>query len=68
MEQQDETARRASARVRVLERLQAGPALNTELNALCFRYGARIFELRRDGVNIIKTPKAAGVFEYSIRG
>lgn len=68
MEQQDETARRASARVRVLERLQAGPALNTELNALCFRYGARIFELRRGGVNIIKTPKTAGVFEYAIQG
>ncbi|MGH9429259.1 MAG: helix-turn-helix domain-containing protein, partial [Terriglobia bacterium] len=40
------------ARQRVLEALQGGSKTSAELNQLCFRYGARIFELRKNGYHI----------------
>ena len=37
---------------RILARLQRGPATNRDLNAIAFRYSARIAELRDEGHNI----------------
>lgn len=50
---------------RVLNALRdAGPrgVLNSELNKICFRYGARIFELRRDGYDIRQQQVKKGLF------
>jgi len=53
----------------VLDRLRRGPATNIELNTICFRYGARIFELRHhDGYDITRSPMKAGVCTYTLRG
>jgi len=63
----EELQRRASAKDRILTRLQQGPALNTELNDICFRYGARILELRKEW-RIVKEPVKAGVYRYTLMG
>lgn len=51
---------------RILELLQQGPQLNTDLTAVCLRYGARLKELRDAGHNIRTTPVRAGVFKYEL--
>jgi hypothetical protein len=56
-----------NARARVLARLKDGPATNHELNGLAFRYGARIHELRRDGLVIDAEPKGQGVWVYTLK-
>ena len=66
-EERQEAHRRASAKARVLARLQQGPATNEELNAICYRYGARLLELRRAGWPIDTEPLCAGVFVYRLR-
>lgn len=63
-----ELARLDTAKSRVLARLQRGPATNVELNAICFRYGARVWELQRDGYRITKAPLSRGVWEYTLEG
>lgn len=63
-----EADRLASAKDRVLARLQQGSATNIELNAICYRYGARIFELKREGYPIVKEPEGAGVWRYMLTG
>lgn len=37
---------------------------NVELNRICFRYTARIHELRKDGYNIQRQYEKPGVFKY----
>ncbi len=37
---------------------------NIELNRLCFRYGARIHELRREGWNIQRQYERPGIYRY----
>ena len=61
-----EQARRGSSRAAVLARLKAGSATNVELNDICFRYGARIFELRRLGYRITRTPVSGGFCRYTL--
>jgi hypothetical protein len=61
-----EVRRRTSAKARILARLQQGPALNTELNAICYRYGARILELRREGYDIRTEPQHGGLVRYTL--
>jgi hypothetical protein len=61
-----EKARRLSAKERVLARLRLGPATNLELNDICFRYGARILELRQGGHVIETEPGDKGVFLYRL--
>lgn len=61
-----EQTRRTSARDKVLARLEAGPTTNLELNDLCFRYGARIHELRRQGYDIRGEAVGDGVFIYTL--
>ena len=49
------TSKSPAQRERILYLLRSrGPvgATNVELNAICFRYGARIFELRKAGFDI----------------
>ena len=59
-------AKPSDVKARILARLQQGPATNVELNAICYRYGARIFELKRDGYAIDKACVAAGVWRYTL--
>jgi hypothetical protein len=53
-------------RLNILERLREGPATNAELNAICFRYGARIHELRGMGHKIKTVQLKAGVFRFEL--
>ena len=46
------TTRPMTQKERILARLQRGPATNRDLNAIAFRYSARIAELRDEGHNI----------------
>lgn len=54
-------------RDQILELLkEAGPAgvRNVELNCICFRYGARIWELRKAGHKIKTVSEARGMFRF----
>ncbi len=53
-------------RLKILERLREGTATNIELNAVCFRYGARIHELRGMGFRIKTVQESAGVFRFEL--
>lgn len=44
----------AAQRSAVLARLREGSALSSDLNEICYRYSARIFELRKEGLVIAK--------------
>lgn len=64
-----ERKRRISAKMRVLELLQCFTTrTNIQLNDVCFRYGARIYELRKEGYRIDRKHKGKGVYEYHYRG
>lgn len=52
----------------ILARLRRGVASNVELNAICFRYGGRIHELRRMGYRIETRTVRRGVYEYELVG
>ena len=65
----DEYGRRATAKERVLARLLAASTagvLNTDLNTICYRYGARVFELIREGYRIERSHVAKGVWRYTL--
>ena len=40
--------------------------LNTELNKICFRYGARIYELRKEGYHITTERFGKGLCKYTL--
>ena len=66
-----EEKRRENNRDKVLRFLQERGrqgATNAELNAICFRYGARIYDLRREGYSIVTTAGEAGLFRFVLRG
>ncbi|MGB8590602.1 MAG: helix-turn-helix domain-containing protein, partial [Candidatus Acidiferrales bacterium] len=66
----EERDRRTSGRDRILEFLRArgaGGATNVELNAICFRYGARIWELRRQGFVIATERAGGGTFRFTLK-
>jgi len=63
-----ERDRLATSKARILARLRQGPATNAELNIICFRYGARIMELRREGHDIDKAHDHDGVWVYRLVG
>ena len=67
-----ETERRKSNYDRVLEFLQVRfdrGATNSELLSVGgFRYGARIFELRKDGWEIETRPIAGGEYRFILKG
>ena len=56
------------ASLKILGRLQDGPALAAELVACGggYRYGARLLELRQAGHNIEAISKGEGVWEYRL--
>jgi len=41
-----------------------GSATNTQLNKICFRYGARIFDLRKEGHNILSVQEKKGLWRF----
>lgn len=43
-------------------------ASNTELNKICFRYSARIHELRREGYIIVTTSLGDGLYHFHFMG
>ena len=65
-----EIERRGNNRDRVLALFQArGVCTNVDLNAICFRFGARIEELRKQGYDIRTGVRSAGgVVAYEYRG
>ena len=65
-EVQEEADRLASAKDRVLARLRQGSATNIELNAICYRYGARLLELKREGHPWVKESEGRGVYRYML--
>jgi hypothetical protein len=66
----NEMRRRASSKALILAALQQAGArgcTNLELNDIAFRYGGRIFELRREGYDIPEpTVEAPGVYRYTL--
>ncbi len=56
-------ARQQSA---VLSRLREGAATSEDLNLVCYRFSARIHELRKQGFDIT-TRKVAGMAVYSLK-
>lgn len=63
----DAEARRLdTSKARILARLREGPALNTELNTIAFRFGGRIHELRREGYDIRTETLHGGLVRYTL--
>ncbi len=65
------TSKAPAQRARILALLrERGPAgaSNNELNAIGFRYGARIWELRRQGYAIRTVPEGEGAFRFILEG
>lgn len=50
--------------LRLLKRRGRFGASNRELNSICFRYTARIYDLRKDGHTIRTMRDSAGLFRY----
>jgi hypothetical protein len=58
-----------SQTARILKMLkQQGELTNLELNKICFRYGARIYELRREGHKIVSVREKHGVWRFVYQG
>lgn len=54
---------------RILDLLRThGSVTNRELNEICFRYSARIFDLRQRGIDIRTTWVKTGLCKYSLGG
>lgn len=43
---------------------EKGNATNIELNKICYRYGARIHELRQEGYNIISVREKGSIWRF----
>lgn len=54
--------------LRLLRRRGTFGASNRELNTICFRYGARIHELRRDHYVIRTMRDSAGQYRFILEG
>jgi hypothetical protein len=52
---------------KVLARLRQGPATNVELNAICFRYGGRLHEMRENGLTILTQRHHNGIYVYTLK-
>jgi hypothetical protein len=64
-----EKVRRKNAKERILEQFQYAITLtNVQLNEICYRYGARIHELRKEGHLIKKVRVDKGLFAYRYEG
>lgn len=49
-----------------LKQAKSHGCTNTELNKLCFRYGARIYELRAQGYRIETAQIGVGLYRYTL--
>jgi hypothetical protein len=59
----------SSKTARILSKLKTeGTVTNRELNKICFRYSARLAELRAEGHDILTVQVQGGLFEYVYRG
>lgn len=45
-----------------------GTVTNRDLNKICFRYGARIHELRKEGHKIVTSRVKEGLFSFTYKG
>ncbi len=66
---QEDDERRGSQRDEILSFLEArGPAgaTNVELNEIGFRYGARLWELRKEGYRIRTESLGDGLFRFTL--
>ncbi|KUM38984.1 helix-turn-helix domain-containing protein [Arthrobacter sp. EpRS71] len=45
-----------------------GSATNRELNRICFRYGARIHDLRHEGYEIVSEHIKDGLWRFTYKG
>lgn len=63
-----ETPRLCRQAAAILERLQAGAAMNTELREITHRFGARIKDLRAAGhaIETIYVDRRAGLVQYQL--
>lgn len=50
----------------IAARLREGPATNLELGAICQRFGARLWELKRAGFLWSRSTVKAGVYRYEL--
>lgn len=58
-----------SQTAQILELLKTnGRATNRQLNNICFRYGARLFELRREGHIIVTNQVKDSLYEFVYKG
>jgi hypothetical protein len=51
---------------RILNRLKQGKATSKDLNDICYRYSARLGELRKEGHQIRTTRVKQGLYEYQL--
>lgn len=47
---------------------EEGRVTNAELNRICFRYGARLHELRKEGHKIVTSRIGEGLFVFTYKG
>lgn len=47
---------------------EKGTVTNAELNKICFRYGARIYDLRKEGHAIVTNHISDGLYEFAYFG
>lgn len=53
---------------RILKLLkEKGTVSNAELNKICFRYGARLHDLRRDGHIIVTNRVKEGLYTFTLQ-
>ena len=58
-----------SQTARILKLLKTnGSATNRELNRICFRYGARLHDLRREGWEITSVREKDGLWRFVLKG
>ena len=53
--------------LKLLQKRKTG-VLNTELNEVCFRYGARIHDLRSEGWVIVSQPESRSLWRFTLTG
>ena len=60
---------RMSKQARILRLLKnKGGATNAELNKICYRYSARIYDLRKEGHIIVPVHIKDGLWEFIYKG
>jgi hypothetical protein len=66
-EKQHQDSRKVAI-LKLLKEAGARGLTNVQLNEICFRYGGRLFELRKAGFEIETKAEGAGVYRFIFRG